>query len=128
MPHHTSSLIGPSCSALRPPLSQTSPSRLRTAFRLPLRCTATTASSATRVAEEFLCKFAHCKPFIRKQVLDANQVRLLSLMLGRPYLHQSLSGSSLEDEPPKAGTPLPPLYHLVYFTPAQLPGTLGLDG
>lgn len=80
------------------------------------------------IAEEFLAKFAHGKPFISTQFLDANQLRLWSLTLDRPYLHRSTSGLSLEDEPPKAGTPLPPFYHLAYFTPAQLPGILGLDG
>jgi hydroxyacyl-ACP dehydratase HTD2-like protein with hotdog domain len=80
------------------------------------------------IAEEFLSNFANGKPFISTQFLDANQLRLFSLTLNRPYLHQSTSGPSLEDEPPKAGTPLPPFYHLAYFTPAQLPGILGLDG
>src|SRR2546423_1749790 len=80
------------------------------------------------VAEAFLSKFANGKPFIRTQFLDSNQLRLFSLTLNRPYLHQSTTGSSLEEQTPKAGTPLPPFYHLAYFTPAQLPGVLGLDG
>ena len=86
------------------------------------------SSDPRAIAEAFLSKFTSGKPFINTQFLDANQLRLFSLTLNRPYLYQSRSGPSLEDEPPKSGTPLPPFYHLAYFTPAQLPGVLGLDG
>jgi hydroxyacyl-ACP dehydratase HTD2-like protein with hotdog domain len=39
-----------------------------------------------------------------------------------------LFSQSLETEEPAAGTPIPPGYHWIWFTPAQLPGILGLDG
>ena len=65
---------------------------------------------------------------MRRQLLDPNQLRLFSLTLDRPKLWPGEDSSSLEDEEPKAGTPLPPAYHLAYFTPAQLPGILGVDG
>ena len=65
---------------------------------------------------------------MRRQLLDANQLRLFSLTLDRPQLWPGEDSRSLEDEEPKAGTPLPPAYHLAYFTPAQQPGILGIDG
>ncbi|EXJ75741.1 mesaconyl-C4 CoA hydratase [Cladophialophora psammophila CBS 110553] len=69
--------------------------------------------------------------FVRRQLLDANQIRLFSLTLNRPHLWPTSSVSSsktLEEAEPVQGTPIPPAYHLCYFTPAQLPGILGLDG
>lgn len=128
MQRRMSSLISRSCSVLLCPVPEISLSRSCTVFWSPFRSKSTATSNPTIIAEEFLSKFAHGKPFIRQQFLDANQLRLLSLTLDRPYLHHSTSGPSLEDVPPKEGTPLPPFYHLVYFTPAQLPGILGLDG
>jgi hydroxyacyl-ACP dehydratase HTD2-like protein with hotdog domain len=92
------------------------------------RSASTAKPDPRAIADAFLSKFANGKPFVRTQLLDANQLRLFSLTLNRPYLYQSTPGASLEDEPPKTGTPLPPFYHLIYFTPAQLPGILGLDG
>ena len=89
------------------------------------------ASSSTEpaaIAEAFLHKFVGGKAFVSTQLLDANQLRLFSLTLDRPYLYSSTNSPSLENDPPKAGTPLPPFYHYAYFTPAQLPGVLGLDG
>ena len=85
-------------------------------------------SDPRTVADAFLYKFANGKPYVNSQLLDANQLRLFSLTLNRPHLYQPTTGPSLEDAPPKTGTPLPPFYHLIYFTPAQLPGILGLDG
>jgi hydroxyacyl-ACP dehydratase HTD2-like protein with hotdog domain len=117
-----------SCSALLSQVLETSLSRSCTVRLSHPRSKSNVASNPKITAEEFLSKFANGKPFISSQFLDANQLRLFSLTLNRPYLHQSASGPSLEDEPPKAGTPLPPFYHLAYFTPAQLPGILGLDG
>ncbi|KAL6250357.1 hypothetical protein RBB50_002659 [Rhinocladiella similis] len=89
------------------------------------------SSDAKSIAEAFLNKFSQGQTFVRKQLLDANQLRLFSLTLNRPHLWSSSSTSSngtLEDGEPLSGTPIPPYYHLVYFTPAQLPGRLGLDG
>lgn len=87
------------------------------------------ASDPRAVADAFLSKFSNGQTFVRTQLLDANQLRLFSLTLDRGHLwHTSgLSSQTLEVEPP-AGTPIPPAYHLAYFTPAQLPGILGLDG
>jgi len=85
-------------------------------------------SDPEAVAEAFLAKFASGKQFVSRQFLDANQLRLFSLTLNRRYLHRPGEGVSLEDAAPADGTPVPPLYHLAYFTPAQLPGILGIDG
>lgn len=81
-----------------------------------------------QITENFLAKFAKGQTFVRKQVLDGNQLRLFSLTLDRPYIWSESSEGSLEQQEPKAGTPLPAGYHLAYFTPAQLPGILGQDG
>ncbi|KIW17521.1 hypothetical protein PV08_04715 [Exophiala spinifera] len=89
------------------------------------------SNDAKSTAEAFLSKFSRGQTFVRKQLLDANQLRLFSLTLDRPHLWSSSGtsgGSTLEDEEPLSGTPIPSYYHLVYFTPAQLPGRLGLDG
>lgn len=80
------------------------------------------------IAESFLSKFASGQEFVRKQFLDANQLRLFSLTLDRPHLWTGSTSRSLEQEEPVRGTPLPAGYHLAYFTPAQLPGILGQDG
>ena len=92
------------------------------------RHASSTHSDPRAVADAFLSKFAAGKLFVRTQLLDANQLRLFSLTLNRPHLYLPATGPSLEDEPPVPGTPLPPFYHLIYFTPAQLPGILGVDG
>ncbi|KAF5581813.1 mesaconyl-C4 hydratase [Fusarium pseudocircinatum] len=64
------------------------------------------------------------RQFIRRQILDANQVHKLALTLYRP----SLSGVDIQTQAPPDGTPLPPGYHLVYFTPGGLESELGADG
>ncbi|KAK8016028.1 Mesaconyl-C(4)-CoA hydratase [Apiospora marii] len=61
----------------------------------------------------------------RRQILDGNQLQKLSLTLGRPHLHPGLDVS---ETPPPDGTPLPPGYHLVYFTPNGTERELGPDG
>ncbi|KAH8700830.1 hypothetical protein BGW36DRAFT_395839 [Talaromyces proteolyticus] len=76
----------------------------------PIHNTAAAASAAS-IASAFLSRFQSQGPQIRKQVLDANQLQLLSLTLNRPTLHS-----------------YPPAYHLVYFTPAFLETELGADG
>ncbi|KAE8159589.1 hypothetical protein BDV40DRAFT_235671 [Aspergillus tamarii] len=84
--------------------------------------------SATSIAESFLSRFQSQGPQTRSQVLDANQLQLLSLTLNRPSLYPdapSLSNASMSIP---AGAPLPPGYHLVYFTPAFLEYELGADG
>jgi hydroxyacyl-ACP dehydratase HTD2-like protein with hotdog domain len=64
------------------------------------------------------------KQFVRRQILDANQAQKLALTLNRP----KLSGVDIQATPPPDGTPLPPGYHLVYFTPGGLESELGGDG
>ncbi|KEF63275.1 mesaconyl-C4 CoA hydratase [Exophiala aquamarina CBS 119918] len=88
------------------------------------------AGDSRAVADAFLNKFSNGQTFIRRQLLDANQLRLFSLTLDRAHLWPSSTRSSktLEEVEPPSGTPIPPGYHLIYFTPAQLPGILGRDG
>ena len=76
--------------------------------------------------DEFLHKAKNAPPIVKKQNLDRNQIQRLSLTLNRPRLHRR--DQRLEDEAPLIGTPLPPGYHLVYFTPAALQDHLGKDG
>lgn len=71
--------------------------------------------------------------FTRKQLIDGNQLQKLSLTLGRPTLSPSAFSSSrqpidITGEAPPDGTPVPPGYHLVYFTPNGLEKDLGADG
>lgn len=114
----------------------------RAIFQFPLlqRYTYTTMgtpspSDAASIAAAFLSRFQSQGPQTRTQLLDANQLHLLSLILNRPSLYpgtasttSSTSPSSSSSDPPSDGTPLPPGYHLVYFTPAFLENELGLDG
>lgn len=79
-----------------------------------------------QIGEAFLSKFANGQQFVRKQLLDANQARLFSLTLDRTQLWPG--SESLDKSEPAAGTPLPAGYHNAYFTPAQVPGALGIDG
>jgi hydroxyacyl-ACP dehydratase HTD2-like protein with hotdog domain len=84
-------------------------------------------TSAASIASEFLSRFQSQGPQVRTQVLDANQLQLLSLTLNRPTLYPEsphLSSAS----PPPPGTPIPPGHHLIYFTPAFLESELGADG
>jgi hydroxyacyl-ACP dehydratase HTD2-like protein with hotdog domain len=62
---------------------------------------------------------------IQRQVLDGHQLQKLSLTLNRPQLHPGLDVTA---RPPPQGTPLPPGYHLVYFSPASVESELGADG
>ena len=92
------------------------------------RLSSTDSRDPQVISDAFLAKFANGKPFVATQLLDTNQMRLFSLTLDRPYLHNAAAGPSLEHDAPKEGTPIPPFYHYPYFTPAQLPGILGTDG
>ncbi|KAJ6141369.1 hypothetical protein N7470_009759, partial [Penicillium chermesinum] len=83
--------------------------------------------SASAVATSFLSRFQSLGPQIRTQVLDANQLQLLTLTLNRPSLFPD-SPTLTNAAPPALNTPVPPGYHLVYFTPAFLEDELGLDG
>ncbi|XP_014550835.1 hypothetical protein COCVIDRAFT_114479 [Bipolaris victoriae FI3] len=76
-------------------------------------------ASALEARDELLTRFQNGPVSVRKQLLDANQLHLLNMTLK----HTPSSFSS-----PRAGTPIPPGYHLVYFTPSVVESELGLDG
>ncbi|KAL5114351.1 hypothetical protein ACEQ8H_007741 [Pleosporales sp. CAS-2024a] len=82
--------------------------------------TAAHANSASEACSELLSRFSNAPVSTRSQRLDANQLHLLSLTL-----HRTPTSSF---KPPQNGTPIPPGYHLVYFTPAILEPDLALDG
>ncbi|KAJ5683585.1 hypothetical protein N7462_006750 [Penicillium macrosclerotiorum] len=85
-------------------------------------------SPASSVAASFLSRFQSLGPQTRTQTLDANQLQLLTLTLNRPSLFpDSPSLSNTPGSLPRQ-TPVPPGYHLVYFTPAFLESELGPDG
>jgi len=86
----------------------------------------TSKTSASDAAAEILQRFLNKPISVREQLIDANQARLLSLALGRPKLHET--DKLLADGTPMKGTPLPPGYHWVYFTPQFLEQDLGSDG
>lgn len=83
---------------------------------------------AASVAAYFLSKFQSSGPLTRTQTLDANQLRLLTLTLNRPSLFPGSSSLSNVPSALPLDTPVPPGYHLVYFTPAFLEDELGADG
>ena len=89
---------------------------------------ASTAISAghRELVGDFLQTTKNASPIIRKQFLDPNQIQRLSLTLNRPQLYRDVQVP--EENVPLNGTPLPPGYHLAYFTPAALSGDLGRDG
>ncbi|RSM12423.1 hypothetical protein CEP52_002475 [Fusarium oligoseptatum] len=80
---------------------------------------ATAADASSYLLENFANKSV-----IRRQLIDANQLQKLALTLGRP----NLNGTDVSDNAPVAGTPVPPGYHLAYFTPNGTEGDLGADG
>lgn len=82
-------------------------------------------SSAAEACAEIFERFGNKPISIRKQLFDANQAQLLSLTLGRPKIYE---GIPITKDAPPEGTPLPPGYHLVYFTPTILEQDLGRDG
>ncbi|KAF2743362.1 hypothetical protein M011DRAFT_471515 [Sporormia fimetaria CBS 119925] len=82
-------------------------------------------SSAAEACSEIFERFGNKPVSVRKQLFDANQVQQLSLTLGRPDLHKNVP---VTERPPVDGTPVPPGYHLVYFTPTFLEQDLGRDG
>ncbi|KAE8150534.1 hypothetical protein BDV25DRAFT_110509 [Aspergillus avenaceus] len=83
---------------------------------------------ASGIAASFLSRFQSLGPQTRTQLLDANQLQLLSLTLNRPSLFSDSPSLSNTSGSVPDGTPLPPGYHLVYFTPAFLENELGADG
>src|SRR5690242_412376 len=77
-------------------------------------------ASAAEASTEIFERFGNGKPVsIKKQVLDANQLQLLSITLNR---------TPTSNIPFPEGTPIPAGYHLVYFTPSIIESELGLDG
>lgn len=95
--------------------------------RILRRCYSSSTASASEAAAEILQRFGPDKPIsVREQLLDANQLRLFTLTLGRSSLHAE--GISAVQEAPKYGTAVPPGYHLCYFLPAFLEQDLGNDG
>lgn len=101
---------------------------IRNAHLLPRTRALSTATSASSIASSFLSRFQSLGPQTRSQTLDANQLQLLTLTLNRPSLYPDTPSLSNNTTPPPAGTPLPPGYHLVYFTPAFQETELGADG
>ena len=95
-------------------------------FSMSRRCYAD--APAADVAAAFLSRFQSLGPQTRTQLLDANQLQLLTLTLNRPSLFPGSSSLSNTPTVPPAETPVPPGYHLVYFTPAFLESELGADG
>jgi hydroxyacyl-ACP dehydratase HTD2-like protein with hotdog domain len=76
-------------------------------------------ASASEACSEIFARFGSKPISVRKQVLDANQLHLLNITLGR---------SPTSTQAPANGTPIPPGYHLAYFSPSILEAELGLDG
>jgi hydroxyacyl-ACP dehydratase HTD2-like protein with hotdog domain len=89
---------------------------------LPSRRHVTTAADA---ASQLLHQFSG-ETLARRQRLDGNQAQKLSMTLSRRALWPG--GADVSEQPPPDGTPLPPGYHLVYFTPNGLETELGPDG
>ena len=91
------------------------------------RLVSTTISTRHKeLVDNFLQTARNSAPLVRKQHLDPTQIQRLSLTLNRPRLYRDVQVT--EEEASLNGTPLPPGYHLAYFTPAELPGDLGRDG
>ncbi|PQE23158.1 mesaconyl-C4 hydratase protein [Rutstroemia sp. NJR-2017a BVV2] len=81
-----------------------------------LYSSASASASASSIAASFLQTTQSLGPRTQTQLLDANQLQRLNATLS----HASA--------PVSAGTPLPPCYHLVYFTPGDTESELGADG
>ncbi|KAJ4269481.1 hypothetical protein NW762_001141 [Fusarium torreyae] len=80
-------------------------------------------ATASDAASHLLETFSN-KSVIRRQLIDTNQLQKLALTLNRP----NLNGADVSENPPVTGTPVPPGYHLVYFTPNGTEAELGADG
>lgn len=112
--------------AFRNPLSSFRPPSI-SAIKVPSRFSSSSAPTASTIANKFLAECQSIGPQTRYQVLDANQLQLFSLTLNRNNLYPNTPTLS-NAAPPPAQTPIPPGYHLVYFTPALLGSELGVDG
>ncbi|EED16288.1 conserved hypothetical protein [Talaromyces stipitatus ATCC 10500] len=80
-------------------------------------------SDASTISTSFLSHHQSLGPKLRTQYLDSNQMHLLTLTLNRPHLYPDYP-----TKPPTNNVPIPPGYHLVYFTPSSLESELGADG
>lgn len=80
-------------------------------------------ATAAEAAERLLTTFSN-KSYVRRQTLDGNQLQKLGLTLGR----RDLGGVDITTDPVRDGTPIPPGWHLVYFTPNGTEPELGPDG
>ncbi|KAL9636124.1 MAG: hypothetical protein Q9164_003015 [Protoblastenia rupestris] len=93
-----------------------------------LRFASTSVSNSTkRSASDLLERTFSAPPLTRKQLLDPNQLQRLSLTLNRSHLYTNTLVQG-ETRIIPTGTPVPPGYHLAYFTPAALPSELNPDG
>lgn len=79
----------------------------------------TARDAASRLLDSFVGKTVS-----RRQLIDGNQLQKLSLTLNRTRI----GGHNVAERAPPVGTPLPPGYHLVYFTPDGVETDLGPDG
>jgi hypothetical protein len=126
--HHSPQIIMPSSfsplTPLRPRvLAQTRPGAIRS-FTISQHL----RSDASSVASAFLSRFQSLGPQTRTQTIDANQLQLLTLTLNRPTLFPGAPSLSNGASAPQSTVPVPPGYHLAYFTPAFLESELGADG
>ncbi|KAI5298554.1 hypothetical protein KEM56_003955 [Ascosphaera pollenicola] len=76
------------------------------------------------IAQEFLKRCQGNGPQKRSQVLDLNQLRLLSATLNRSRSSGDLAQSGADND----GIAVPPGHHLVYFTPDFNEDELAADG
>ena len=91
------------------------------------RLASAAASAATkRLVDDLRENAINAPSIVRKQVLDPSRVQCLNSTLNRRQLYRDAGIPKGHD--PANGTPLPPGYHLVYFTPAALLEELGSDG
>lgn len=96
---------------------------VRRTFSATRAIASNSALTAPQAVEQLTTAFRD-RVDVRRQILDANQLQKLSLTLGR----RELDGSDISDVPPATGTPIPPGWHLVYFTPNGVESELGPDG
>ncbi|KAK2741249.1 hypothetical protein FQN57_005711 [Myotisia sp. PD_48] len=93
-------------------------------------------ASAAAIASKFQELSKAIGPQKRTQILDANQLQLFSITLNKNNVYSNSPALSLPISElngrtslaPTKGTPVPPGYHLIYFTPAILEDQLGIDG
>src|SRR5690606_34038291 len=87
------------------------------------QCYSVRQHTARDAADRLMSEFGG-KSVTRRQLLDGNQLQKLALTLGRPRI----GAVDISEDAPPTGTPVPPGYHLIYFTPNGVEGDLGADG